>query len=1845
MATLDDVLNSLPRAPQGYGQDLDGVLNSLPPAPRSFFGGSGPQGLARDSGTDTSQDIIGSTPQVRDFARAAGNYKAGAASSLDEWQRAYQGSKGADTPIFVTQGGEIHRQPTDWEVEAERQAYRDIVAGPAGNIAITPGVPAPVRSAAGALFAPVLVGDIVDGYRQADAGGQPGGQYAGGGPAGLYRDSRGEAGPPDRLGATLHKTLISPIISPVKEAAGDPVGFAADLSEHPTKTWEKVFLPGAVLGGPVKAIGREGYRDVKGAIDSKLEKVLNELPEAPSLAPEAINPSESRYINDNLRAEETVANAPEKRPAQSSVATVLGELPPADEIILPGNRGGGQIIIPGDYRLTPELPSAENIIDARDRARRTMPGQTGERIINVPEGRPLNEMLNSLPPAVSRQGRDFATQLQQFKDAVSSVESGGDYGVRNSIGASGKYQFMPDTWRGVMREMGYAEDTAMTPAMQEKAADYLMTRYYNEFGGDWGKVAVAWQAGPGRALWSDKRLSAINDGNITPVEYRERVLANMGEVRPQENSFPARAESGDVYKTVLRDEAPALPGVEEATAADRTDLANRLATAYAAKNYAEVANIAEQMGSPKVAEGFRKMLGNDRSALLDDTKNPSPALGEGYKTESGKDLRAAHPYDYITKLDGTVDFGEIPPGSEQIAGVEPGKIRLQVGTQDYGTKNGFGLLHIKDIREQQIKKLGYNSAEDYVLNIVSSYDHVLPGKNGRLLLVKEGRPYGVSAIELIKHYQNGETFYTVKTVIPQNSRRLKMDESLWTKTAISSPAAPDTAMLTRGSELPGPVNNVGDRRASVSNHSDSLTHNIQQEPKIFNGDPELDFMATGMTVPQNSPRPQIASGNAALGTISRKEIMNKISDLFTDVRTGRLGMRGVLGWFNRNTDIIRTKDYADFRAAMHEVGHYLDKGLGLNRDPRFDSELISAVQRRFGNAYSHLPVERLRGEGIAEFIHDYTTDPARAQAEFPNYYSAFELMLSREPAVKNSLLQARDMLHTWYNQAAQDRVKGSISSGDSRTGVQKALNAARQPKETAGAVLERGKELANTAYDKLFDQLAPLDRMMRDIEKATGQKIPLAQDVFKQAWLTRGWAGKAETLIERGLPKRNVPAFKDIVKKVEKDQEGFSAFVVAMRELDAYAMEDRGEAKFKHAVSRYDAMQTVAAGRLKPEFIEAQKDLVKFQNHLLDILVDAGIKDRASVEVMKARWPNYAPFFREFDDAAVDRFFSTRGGFANVTDPVKKFKGSTRDIINPLESIIKNIYQFINLAERNKVGRLFVDLAQQPGIGKLIEKVKGNASTTDSTFSVWNNGKKEVYQTTPELYRAIMLLDREPAQGILKILSIPAGWLRAGAVLSPEFIVRNPVRDAWSAFIYSKYGFIPGLDTFRGLMHLLKKDDLYWEYMNSGAAHSAMVSLDRDYLAQNIRSMMEKPAIQKLITPLNPKTYIDILRAFSEATEVATRLGEFENARKGYNGVVNRLFGSQRTPRSVEEAGLSTRDVTLDFSRSGTWGKEINKYVAFWNATVQGADKMARAFKEDPTGTSAKVFMSITLPSIALYYMNRDDQRYQELPQWQKDLFWIIPTKDTLIRIPKPFEAGILFGTSVERLLQYVDKKDLNAFKDFAQTVGEALMPGWLPTAMLPVIEWTTNYSMFMGRNIVPQSQSKLPPKLQYGANTSALGKYIGEKFDVSPSKVDNTIRGYTGGLGGLAMFGSDVAAGAFDNRPAMRLSEWPGVRAFTATPYKSSQSVQEFYDKYGEQERLYNAWRQTGKRPQEFDPVQYERLKAVSQIMSEVNKLEKRIMADTKLSSEEKRNRLDQLQVRAVNYARMGLYKKRLAQ
>lgn len=980
-----------------------------------------------------------------------------------------------------------------------------------------------------------------------------------------------------------------------------------------------------------------------------------------------------------------------------------------------------------------------------------------------------------------------------------------------------------------------------------------------------------------------------------------------------------------------------------------------------------------------------------------------------------------------------------------------------------------------------------------------------------------------------------------------------------------------------------------------------------------------------------TPHSEQSEGVERMGrVVSRREIIDSINSLFNQrIKTGRLGTKNAKGWYNPNSDVIRTGAYGDIPTMMHELGHYIDNHNGFSNISKFDTELLGQVKKRFGTSYDNLDTVGKRKEGYAEFFKDYVSDRAKAKQDFPEFYKHFKETIERDKALNGIVNKLSKLTHEWHKQSSADRIKGSISF-ERTSKAERIITDAKD-----GNIKDTIKRVASDVYTKAIDELNPLREMVEEVERITGEKVAFKDNPFMQAWLSRGWVGKAEEFIKRGRPEKGVRSFEDIIKDIpQKEHKDFSSYLVALHDLDLHRNGQMATFTSKEdlaAVKQYEK---------NPTFKSAAKDIHRFQDYILAELVNNGILKPETYYLLRNKYPNYVPFFRDFSAESMDGFFSSSKGFVNVANPIKRFKGSTRDIIDPLESIVKNTYQFYNAIERNHVGVTFAKLAKKPGVGTIVEEVRGNrpAKSTDNTFSVWVKGKKVVYETTPELAQAMKMINKDTSNFLTKILQYPASWLRAGSTVTAGFAITNALRDTISAGVFSKHGFLPVVDTFRGLAHFLKKDQLYWDYVKSGGAHAAMVSLDRDYLSGHLRELFSrKSTLSKVVR--NP---MEVLRAISEATEVATRLGEFSNARKGYTGLYSRLTKTNLNPKSLGEASIASRDITIDFSRTGTHTKSWNKIDAFFNATIQGGDKLVRAWRDDPKGMTIKSTLFITLPTIALWYLNKDNSAYQELPQWEKDTFFHIPAGDKFVKIPKPFELGLLYGTTFERMLQYFDDKENGrngvGFKGFGDRVKETLVPDLSPTFFVPIYEWAFNFSDFRQRNIVPQSQEKLPDKLQYGSNTSMVARKIGDTFNVSPYKVDNTIMGYGGNLARLGLDITDSISGANEKRPTKGVTELPEIRRFFAKPYQSSDSVQRVYDDFKEQEKLHNELKLTGQRPEGYDPKLYNKLKNAQNSFKAINKASKKIIDSETMSSDTKREKLDKLNIQKANVAR-GVY------
>lgn len=686
-----------------------------------------------------------------------------------------------------------------------------------------------------------------------------------------------------------------------------------------------------------------------------------------------------------------------------------------------------------------------------------------------------------------------------------------------------------------------------------------------------------------------------------------------------------------------------------------------------------------------------------------------------------------------------------------------------------------------------------------------------------------------------------------------------------------------------------------------------------------------------------------------------------------------------------------------------------------------------------------------------------------------------------------------------------------------------------------------------SVYEQVQSLPATAAGMLKALIEGTAQHVKMANQHLKNVKM------KYNVTLAMALDKINKKHM-DKAHPTYLEQNGFDSWVNAFGaylgterclEMAQLARAEGKTYKFPKGLTESECREF--AKNAPAEFKAAADIFYKVNDNMISIMEDAQVFDHALAQTLRTKYKKYCPLLRDFSDtAAADSFIGglTEGGrgIGNVSVPLKRIniEGSERGVLNPLETILKSYAVMINRAERNKVALMAVKNAKDADLHELIQEVPGTtADPKNCVFTVLINGKKKAYKTTQDLYGPIVGYNLPAAGLAFGVARTAARMLRTGATMSPSFILRNFLRDTVFAGISSKNGFIPFVDSIRGAIALAKDPAMRAEFEAAGVTEFNF------YSSQNARiKSLDAMAGE---TPTNAweiiKAAFSNLEAASDFVESSTRMGEYMKARK------NNL--------SMEEAARAARESTIDFSRSGRLGEQVNQIVPFFNACLQGGDKLVRLFREDFVGTSLKVFKYIVLPSLLVMAYCWDKDWYKDLDPDIKNNYWCLGRN---IRIPKPQEAGVLFGSGIEALFQQAADKDKDAVSNFLKAFGSNMMPSVLPTLILPLIEWSANYSFFKGRPLVGNKYSRLPDELQYNDYTSELSKGIGSALKVSPMKIDNLVRGYTGTMGALlwSMAGEPFAKA--NNLPAKHFSELPFIRDFNVTDANLSRPMNEFY-------------------------------------------------------------------------------------
>ncbi|GEM_PF-2523598 len=837
------------------------------------------------------------------------------------------------------------------------------------------------------------------------------------------------------------------------------------------------------------------------------------------------------------------------------------------------------------------------------------------------------------------------------------------------------------------------------------------------------------------------------------------------------------------------------------------------------------------------------------------------------------------------------------------------------------------------------------------------------------------------------------------------------------------------------------------------------------------------------------------------------------------------------------------------------------------------------------------------------------------------------------------------------------------------------------------------------------------------IKRATEAKGDIApeNDPYLAARLVNT-SSTMEAILRFGAPKledgvlkvnRDVPGLLEALGPVAQRMPQFLGWMVARR---AEALKRMGR---EHLMTDADirAGLSLAEGH-EQEFAAAATGYLKLKNAILDLAEQAGTVDPAA----RAAWDHaeYVPFYRQMSPEGEEATAApgTKEGVKRISAGIKELKGGKSALEDPLGNIIKNFVRLVDSAMKNRAMTLAVDQIGAPyfvpaqmkmkqelipldqvrrhlndaGVDPAIvdgmpaEALEGvrkmlaiKAPEGPDILRVMRDGKAEYYHVMdPLLLRSMDAFAEAPTHWFVKMLGLAKNVLTAGATSTPDFIIRNWIRDTGEAAITAQDKFVPVLDSVRGAVESLRESELAQDlmmaggYFHSGLFRQGDVADTAKAIRRALRSTgMSQTAVNRYMRSIvNPVKWWDQYRRLSESTEMGSRIALARRRMEAGAGDVRAVF--------------EAKDF-LDFQMHGdaAFVQFFLKTVPFLNARLQGMYRLGRVTTgKNRRGKVAAKLAMLATASMALAWWNTlmYGDAYDELEEWDRDANWhIAPGTEFHMRIPKPFELGLVGGTLPERMLASMRYALTNgeagdrpeqSWDAFWHAITSTLAINPLPQAIKPGVEAYTNYNMFFGTPIESKGDQYRPTSERFSpTSTSKVSRYLskgvekllGDENTISPKKLDHLWRGYTGGMGmyllGAADWFIDRAEGA-PVRPARALRDFPvlGTVARGDNEPRSTRYVSDLYDldskadfrsaavktalEDGDEaraKRLEAEWGWLlGERVKSrqakggFMHKGVRELNQVSRAMAATRKDDQRIYQDRKLTAEEKREALD---------------------
>lgn len=965
--------------------------------------------------------------------------------------------------------------------------------------------------------------------------------------------------------------------------------------------------------------------------------------------------------------------------------------------------------------------------------------------------------------------------------------------------------------------------------------------------------------------------------------------------------------------------------------------------------------------------------------------------------------------------------------------------------------------------------------------------------------------------------------------------------------------------------------------------------------------------------------------------IRREQIIGDLAKaLDTTIYEGRVKGEKRLGFFRSGVDEVRIKRANDIEVAAHEVAHLIDHRIPELQRDYLNNKVLRDELRAV--SYDRKNIK----EGFAEAVRLWTTQPEALEAKAPTAHAWLEGFANTHkygPALR----KAQEQMTGWFGQDALNRARSKIGSDK--------------------PLAEYFDGFWDNFRQSTTDDLHGVYRMEREM---TGKVAP--NGPYESARLSRASASIADGAVRFGYPVKQADAsfkyagkgLEEILKPVAESMDDSLLYFVG-RSARELLLQKREHLFTKGEV---DAMLKLRT----PERDQAFREYQDWNKGILDFAEAQGVINPETRRLWKRT--QYLPFHRVEQPGGIK-------GKPGDWSGIQALTGGTTNIKDVLGNMIGNAAMLLDKAVKNEARLKVARLSQMQGGGKYMVKIdpgqrkvkiggdqvleamlkkygiaidgdapaffefliKGQPPAGSNVVAALQHGKPVWFEVgDPILYRALTAIDRPVQSEVVRWLGLPKRVGQLTITATADFWMANIARDTIMGSVMSRAGFRPILDSLDGMRMRMTSDPLYKDWVANGGGMSSI------YLGEGkFRTKLEKfyrdQGIDYHTVVDSPAKLMNMVETLGDAFESSTRLGEYK-----------RSLARGDNPR---HAAMNAREVSTDFAMKGDSKALGFMYdtVMFLRPALVSWDRLYRGVAHDPNkGAIAAKAGTIAMLSAGLYLLNKDDPRYADLPDWDRDANWHFFVGEHHFRYPKIWEIGAM-ASAAERSVEKVITKDPKGLgKDFARIIANTFHLNLMPQIAAPLVEQATNRNSFTKAPIETPGMENVQPFLRSKSGTSETMKSLGmatrdlpESLQVNPARAEALLRGYfnTWALYGLML--SDQALFG-DKLPEKRTDELPVVRRFySQEPAKHTRYESEFYELLTEAKRLRGTMRELdemGLRDfadiKEQSPLATEAkpLERAQKSLTGINNDMQAVRRDQSLMPAEKRQKLDALTV-----------------